>query len=140
MNKIFSSFLLYSKSKEEKLNLKKKAIDNLKNENYVIPQYPPKPGIRQNFQPATIKAPSTLSLSLSYVQKKSHRRSSKTRCGRGRGGGSRGRKRGCRRRGRRRRRQGFQLDGANSDPEFILSISARWSGKELASSARRPLY
>lgn len=25
----------------------------------------------------------------------------------------------------------FQLDGANSDPEFILSISARWSGKEL---------
>ena len=37
-------------------------------------------------------------------------------------------------------RQGFQLDGANSDPEFILSISARWSGKELASSARRSLY
>lgn len=31
------------------------------------------------------------------------------------------------------RREGevFQLDGANSDPEFILSISARWSGKEL---------
>lgn len=35
---------------------------------------------------------------------------------------------------------GFQLDGANSDPEFILSISARWSGKELGSSARRSLY
>lgn len=38
--------------------------------------------------------------------------------------------------------EGFQLDGANSDPEFILSISARWSGKELgaALSARRSLY
>nr|KAF7437843.1 hypothetical protein H0235_000234 [Vespula pensylvanica] len=36
----------------------------------------------------------------------------------GRAGGGRGR--------------AFQLDGANSDPEFILSISARWSGKELA--------
>ncbi|KAL2749860.1 hypothetical protein V1477_001931 [Vespula maculifrons] len=39
----------------------------------------------------------------------------------GRAGGGRGR--------------AFQLDGANSDPEFILSISARWSGKELGSSA-----
>lgn len=34
----------------------------------------------------------------------------------------------------RREGEGFQLDGANSDPEFILSISARWSGKELSAA------
>lgn len=32
----------------------------------------------------------------------------------------------------------FQLDGANSDPEFILSISARWSGKELGAALGPP--
>lgn len=38
------------------------------------------------------------------------------------------------------RREGevFQLDGANSDPEFILSISARWSGKELDAALGSP--
>jgi len=35
----------------------------------------------------------------------------------------------------RREGEDFQLDGANSDPEFILSISARWSGKELGAAA-----
>lgn len=34
----------------------------------------------------------------------------------------------------RREGEGFQLDGANSDPEFIVSISARWSGKELGAA------
>jgi hypothetical protein len=34
----------------------------------------------------------------------------------------------------RREGEGFQLDGANSDPEFILSISAWWSGKELGAA------
>lgn len=45
-----------------------------------------------------------------------------------------------RRRGREERREGevFQLDGANSDPEFILSISARWSGKELDAALGSP--
>lgn len=33
----------------------------------------------------------------------------------------------------------FQLVEANSDSEFILSISARWSGKEFG-SVRRSLY
>lgn len=139
MNKISRVSFLYSKSKEEKLNLNSKRSTTLRTKTTLSPNILPSQGSAKISNLRQLK-PHRLSLSLSYVQKKSHRRSSKTRCGRGRGGGSRGRKRGCRRRGRRRRRQGFQLDGANSDPEFILSISARWSGKELASSARRPLY
>lgn len=51
------------------------------------------------------------------------------RKGNGADGGARGKVEEARREG-----QGFQLDGANSDPEFILSISARWSGKELGAA------
>lgn len=35
----------------------------------------------------------------------------------------------------RRECRSFRLGGANSEPEFILSISAWWSGKELGSSS-----
>lgn len=91
-----------------------------RNEN--IPRFDPKISNPRQLNPHRLP-------SLSQ-RKKGHRWSGETR--RSRGGGAAARGEGS----EEEAEEGFQLDGANSDPEFILSISARWSGKELASSAR----
>lgn len=104
--------------KENQARYSKKSY--CRNEN--IPRFDPKISNPRQLNPHRLP-------SLSQ-RKKGHRWSGETR--RSRGGGAAARGEGS----EEEAEEGFQLDGANSDPEFILSISARWSGKELASSAR----